>query len=94
MQTNNDTIFPLWSFLLSVFIGLISTMILGCLVADFYVNPLYPFIVVTYTIHPLCMYKFNYAKMKEKHNLLKRLFLSVVIMHILRIIAFYGNKMS
>ncbi len=94
IKTNNETMFPLWSFLLSIFISLIITISLGYFILDFYNNPLYPFVVISYTIHPLCRYKFDYKKMSEKHSLLRRLLLSFVIMHILRMIAFYGNKIN
>ena len=95
-KTTKDkkNILPVLSFLFATLIAIGMTMFLGIFIIDFYINPLYPFIIILYTVHPLCRYKFNYKAMAEHHSLWKRLVTSYIIVQLLRSIAMHANKIG
>lgn len=94
LQEYSEIMNPFLSVILVTIIGLLITGCLSIFIEGFYKHPLYPALVIAYTLHPIFRYKFNYNKMSEKHNLFRRFFVSLIIVHILFLIAYHGNKMA
>ena len=86
---------PFISVLYAVMTGFILTYILGCFYLIDRAYPLLPFVVISYTVHPLYRYVFNVNIVHLfGHSFWRRLIVSTITYKVLWFIATIGNNLN
>ncbi len=90
----NDTINIFCSIILSIILGILFAVILAFIFPPVYKNPLIYSCLISYTLHPLCRYKFQFKKAYAKQNIIVRLIIGFIIFGMIFSLASLGNKMK
>lgn len=84
----------IYSVILSIIIGFILTYLFSFIYPHAYTNPLIYTCLFSYTLHPLCQYKFNFSKAYEKQNIFVRFIFGFLLFGLIFAIANLGNKIT
>lgn len=95
-HNGNDYISPIFSVPIAIITGFIVVCFLGYIFFPLFIyRPIEPTLIYTYTLHPLCRYKFSFKK-AYPHGLeiILRLILAHILVSPLTILRIIGSSVS
>lgn len=83
-----------YSVILSIIIGFVFTFILAFVFYPAYTSPLIYTCLFSYTIYPLCHYKFDFSQAYKKQNIFLRFLIGFILFGFIFGIADIGNRLN